>query len=94
MADNLPVIRAIGFEGDGSVTMDYLIPSRDAFRTGVVLNHTIHIPLGDQYDEEILNLTEAALALLADVLEDLPVMEPMPAVLTDDEDDDDEDDEG
>lgn len=88
-----PVIRAVSFEDDGGVVVDYLVPAKDAYRTGVVVNHTIRIPPSRQWDEEIFELVQAALFLLADVLEDLPGMEPIPAQLDDEDDDDDEDDE-
>jgi hypothetical protein len=82
-------VRTLSFDPDGSLTVEYLRPAIDARANGVVLNHTMYIPVGDQYDEEIDAVRVAVEALLDDVLEDLPHMEPIREADVDDEDDDD-----
>jgi hypothetical protein len=89
MTTNEPMIRAIQFEPDtGSVVIEYCIPSQDARENGVLMNHTLFVPGGDDYDDELDELRHAARALLEDVLEDLPHLEPLrPAREPDDDDD-------
>jgi len=86
------MIRALTFEVDG-VVIDYCLPGQDARANGVILNHVMYIPTGGDYADEIEAVTFAAAALIADVLEDLPNIQPMPEDIDDtDDDDDDEDD--
>lgn len=53
----------------------YFAPGEGLKANGVVLAHSISIPHGDEYDEEIDAVIAAVTALLDDVLEDLPVMD-------------------
>lgn len=91
-----PLIRAISFEAEASaVVIEYCQPDQDARVNGVLLNHTLFIPAGSDYDDEISALQTAACGLLEDVLEDLPALEPIQAQRqVDDDDDDDDDDDG
>lgn len=90
------LLRSITFQPDMSAIVEYCIPAQDARRNGVVLNHVMQVPYGDDYDDEIDAVQDAVLALIDDVLEDLPHLEPMSFTKPedDDDDDDDEDEEG
>lgn len=85
------LLRNVGFQPDGSVVMEYCIPSQDARSNGVVLNHVMQIPYGKDYDDEIDAVQDAVLALIDDVLEDLPHLEPLNLTNIEDDEDDDED---
>lgn len=95
---NRVMLRAVSFEDNGSVVLEYCIPAQDARENGVVLNHILRVPYGQEYDEEIDAVHDALLALVSDVLEDLPHLQPLRAREApegddeDDEDDDDDDD--
>lgn len=86
------LLRGLTFEPDGSVLIEYCIPAIDARQNGVVLNHTLYVPTGADYNDEIDAVQDAILALIGDVLEDLPNLEPMRPPQPSDEDDDDDDD--
>lgn len=91
------LLRNVTFQPDNSILLEYCIPSQDARENGVVLNHVMSIPYGQDYDDEIDAVHDAVLALIDDVLEDLPNLQPLrgtqPTIDEDeDEDDDDEDD--
>lgn len=105
MSGGIPVsrvlLRSVGFQEDGSVVLEYCIPSQDARENGVILNHVMAVPYGGDYSDEIDAVTNAVIALIDDVLEDLPNLEPMrlsrqqddnTADDDDSEDDDDDDD--
>lgn len=93
---NRVVLRTVQFEPDGSVVIEYCIPAKDARENGVVLNHIMSVPYGQDYDDEIDAVHDAALELISDVLEDLPnlapIRPPQPREERDDDGDDDEDD--
>ena len=90
------LVRSVVFNPDNSVVLEYCIPAQDARANGVVLNHVLSIPYGDDYDNEIDDVLDVVLHLISDVLEDLPHLEPIrphePASSADDEDDEDDDD--
>jgi hypothetical protein len=50
--------------------MTYMLPESDVKAPGLVRMHTILIPRGSEYDDEMSALSEAADLLLLDVLED------------------------
>lgn len=82
------LIRALTFNNDGSVTIEYVTPSEDFKANGLALNHAILVPAGEDYDDEIEAAREAALALLIDALFDLAHLGPYQApVATEDNDD-------
>lgn len=90
------VLAGMAFQSDGSIVMEYCIPGLDALRNGIVLNHTLLVPTGADYDDEIDDVRRAVIALVDDVLEDLPHLERIslePPTEDDDEGDDDDDDE-
>lgn len=71
---------------DGSVVLDFLLEP-DLKRNGVQMHRKLVVPGAGQYDDEIDAVRDAAGALLMDVLEDFPGLEPM-SFDDDDEDDD------
>lgn len=83
------IIRSVQWLDDG-VAIEYLSPAEDLKANGVTVNHVLAVPAGDDYDDELEVLTEAAHALLEDVLEDLPRLDAVS--FEDPEDDDDPDD--
>lgn len=96
MSDPIPfsrvLLRTVTFQPDDSVVLEYCIPTQDARENGVILNHTMAIPYGKDYDDEINAVHDAVLALIDDVLEDLPHLEPLNLSRGDDNDDEDDDD--
>ena len=84
------VLRGLSFDVDDSVGIEYCLPNVDGRLTGVIVNHTIFIDTGGQYDDEITAVKDSVAALLLDVLEDLDSA-PERTVDSFDEDDDDED---
>ena len=64
------VVTHISFEPRG-LTVEYAEFS-DFKANGVTRSCALFVPHGDQYDDEIDAVVDSALALLADVLEDLP----------------------
>ena len=87
-------IRAVTFEPDGSAVVEYCVPAVDARANGVIHNHTLYVPAGIDYDDELAAVTDAVKALLDDVLEDLPLLPPAgrPVIEQADEQEDDDDD--
>lgn len=83
-------VRGLSFDPDGSITLEYADAEKDVREKGIILNHTLFIPSGQDYDDELQAVVDAVGALLADVLEDLPHLAPVQ--LVDDDDDEDEDD--
>ena len=57
---------------DDGLQIGYLTPEQDVKASGVMLLHTLIIPPGDQYDDEIEAVLAAIKHLVADVLEDFP----------------------
>lgn len=84
-------IKSITFEDEG-VVINYITPKQDIKANGVVVNHVLLVPYDDDYEDEIEALFEASHALLEDVLEDLPQLDPMPELEREEEPDDDNDD--
>jgi hypothetical protein len=85
----MKVIRSITFEGD-SVVMQYMDETDVRVEGYVYLTHQLTVATGQDYDDEIRAVEEAAQDLLRDVMEDFTTSRPYdPAV--DDEDDDDDD---
>lgn len=86
------VLRGLTFQPDGSVALEFCIPNLDAYRNGVVFNHMLLVPFGADYDDEIMVVKEAVIALIDDVMEDVPNLETALPEQDDDDEDDDEDD--
>lgn len=85
------IVRGLTFDADGSITLEYADAESDVREKGIILNHTLFVPSGQDYDDELQGVVDAVGALLADVLEDLPHLAPVHlADGGDDEDDEDE----
>jgi hypothetical protein len=88
---NTPVIRGLSFQEDGGVAMEYTYPARDMKASGLVVNHTIYIPV-DDYEDEIDAISEAAVFLLRDALDDFSRADSIEDVLPPEDPDDEDDD--
>jgi hypothetical protein len=64
-------IQSIGVDTDG-LQIGYYIPADDIKSNDVIHMHTLIVPLGADYDDEIAAVIEAARHLVLDVLDDLP----------------------
>lgn len=64
-------IQSIGVDTDG-LQIGYYIPAEDIKSNDVIHMHTLIVPLGADYDDEITAVLEAARYLVLDVLDDLP----------------------
>lgn len=64
------IIQNISFDPDGDVQLSYVIPDRDTKEVGLAHLHTLLIPTGFDYDEEIQAIQDAADYLVRDVLQD------------------------
>lgn len=80
------VIRSVNFVED-AVFVEFFSPADDIKANGVIINHSIAVPTGESYDDEIEALTDAVFALLEDVLEDIPGLEPADLSPPEEEDD-------
>ena len=58
---NYPVIRALSFTEDGGLGMEYLIPSTDMKANGLMVQHTLYVPGGEDYEDEIQAVMDAAI---------------------------------
>lgn len=72
----MKVVRSITFQPDGSAAIEWIDPEADFKSNGVELNHVVYIPSDADYDEGLDLLIQATLALLADVLDDVPRLGP------------------
>ena len=63
-------IRSITFQSDGSIAIEY-IGLTDFKANGLQLQHVALVPAGEDYDDEIEAVHEAALELVRDVVDDL-----------------------
>ncbi len=69
---NIQEIRVIP---DGGMQIAYYDTTQDIKQNGVIRLHNLIVPEGDEYDDELRAVTDAAIYLVRDVLEDLPHME-------------------
>lgn len=67
-------IQNLGFDGDGDMHIAYLAPDEDVKEVGVVHLHTLLVPRGFDYDDEMDAVLDAIMYLIGDVLEDLPAL--------------------
>jgi len=81
-------VAGIEFTPEG-VVIGYMRMPRDVRKNGLIWQHQVQVPNGSDYDDEIEALTEAAHALLVDVLDDEDRAEPIDPP-TEEEDEDDE----
>lgn len=71
MTRPLMQIQSISIDMDGDLHIAYVL-EENVKANGVGIAHTMIIPQGATYDEEIAALIEAAEYLVADVLDDMP----------------------
>ncbi len=80
------VIQTVAFEPDGGVQIAYYTPRTDVTTVGVINAHTLVVPAGYDYDDEIQAVLDAVEHLVLDVMDDWkrlpkvgdPVGEPPP----------------
>lgn len=95
MPERTHLISSIRFQPNGDVIVDYMVPRDDAKDNGLLLNHALYVPYGEDYDQEIDAVYDTALELLLDALEDhhnLPPLDLSPPDRSTDDDDDEDDD--
>lgn len=63
--------------GDEGVELTYVRVPQDIRKNGLAWTHSVQIPRGSDYDDELEELADALNALLTDVLEDEPTAEPI-----------------
>jgi hypothetical protein len=71
-------ITTVHLETDGSVQVSYCLPQVDLKVNGVVHMHSVLIPSGANYEDELTNFRDALVYMVRDVLEDLETLEAMP----------------
>lgn len=69
---NTVVVQTVQLQPDGGLQVSYYLPETDLKANGVLHMHTVIIPFGDQYDDEIETFRDALVHVLLDVLDDLP----------------------
>lgn len=69
-------IQEIRIEEDG-IQIAYYTPDEDVRQPGVVQLHTLLIPRGGDWDDEIDNVLDAASYLVNDVLDDWSTLNPV-----------------
>lgn len=69
---NTVVVQTVQLQPDGGLQVSYYLPETDLKANGVLHMHTVIIPFGDQYDDEIETFRDALVQVLLDVLDDLP----------------------
>lgn len=84
--DPIVIFSGIDFE-DGVVRLTYKTLPQDS-RGPLVAEHSLTIPWGSDYDDELAALVNAAEELLADALEDFGTYEPNDFSPNDDDEDD------
>jgi hypothetical protein len=73
------LIRGLMFEADGSVSIDFMDPPKDAKANGVMFNHSIYVPAESDYIDTVDRLRELTMQLVGEVLADAPDMEAIDA---------------
>jgi hypothetical protein len=73
---------------EGGVEISYGRLPQDVRKNGLAWQHSVLIPKGSDYDDEIETFEEALLALLEDALDDEDTAEPIEPELDDEEEDD------
>lgn len=81
------LIRGLSFDPDGSCAVEYCDAQVDGRLAGVLVNHTMFVQAGGQYDDELDAVVLAVQALLVDVIEDLDSVTEAPVESFVDDDD-------
>ncbi len=93
------IIRSITITPDGTA-LEYVETDRDVWPSGLQHQHVVFIPRGDDYEDELDAIEEAAQAALIDALQDIQNTEPVrlsqlelkdPDELEDDDEDEEQD---
>jgi hypothetical protein len=63
---------------DGGLQIAFYTPEQDVKAPGIVQLHTLMVPKGAGYDDEITAAIDALVYLVNDVLEDWNTLDPMP----------------
>ncbi len=71
------VIQQVTWEPDGGVQISYFDPTIDMKEPGVAHLHTLVVPAGYEYDDELAAVTDAVHHLIGDVMEDFADLPPM-----------------
>ncbi len=64
-------VQNVAFETDGTAHIAYFDLDEDVKSNGLIHSHTLIVPAGADYDDEIRTLMEAVHALIADAADDL-----------------------
>ncbi len=83
-------IHAVETTEDGGLAITYGRLRRDVRKNGLMWQHTVVVPAGSDYDDELEAVGEALQSLLEDVLEDQKTAEEIDLTEPEEEDDDDE----
>lgn len=76
---------------DGAVAISYVRLPQDMRKNGLLWQHTVVVPIGSDYDDELEAFTDALQELLADVLDDETRAEPVEVEPIKEQEEDDED---
>lgn len=76
MSDEQLQITNVGFLPDG-IEIGYIRVPRDVRKNGLLWTHSVLVPIGSDYDEEIETFMDALRALLDDALDDEDRAEPI-----------------
>lgn len=74
------VIQNISFDSDGDLHISYFRPQTDTKVAGLAHLHTLLVPTGFDYDDEIHAVIDAIDYLVRDVLDDWDTLEGPPEV--------------
>jgi hypothetical protein len=72
-------IQSVAFDPEGGLTINYYTPKIDIKEPGVAHLHTLVVPKGFDYDDEIANVFDAVHYLINDVLDDFDKLPGMDA---------------
>lgn len=73
-------IQNVSFDPDGDLHISYFFPQTDTKTAGLAHLHTLLIPVGFDYDDEINAVIDAISYLVRDVLDDWDKLESPPEV--------------
>lgn len=65
------IIRSVSFESEGGLSAEYMCPSKDIRRNGLVVQHMISLPANTEYDDDIDQVRDVAAAVVRRALLDL-----------------------
>jgi hypothetical protein len=94
-SDHYPLVQDISVGDDGGLIVTYTIPAYDMKANGLMQQHQLIIPAGEDYDDEIAAVLDATVHLIRDALDDLPRLMSLPdaiATYAQDEEEEEDDD--